>query len=219
MLSSTATQAHVYPNLKIASLLSIRQLCYSNLSSLFTKKDVTIFNSDKTPVLNGTRNISDGLWDFTIETSQPEPPPTANINQHIYYFLSLENTKSKLAGYLHASAGGPTKSTLIQVINNGKFITFPGLTSKIITKNLPLSLPTIKFNLKREQKNIRSTTRIATTEKPEAEASPTQKSRIQDIFLIMQQRKPEQRTNTHWKISNHFKSHQPVYCHLLRLWH
>ena len=61
MLSSTATQAHVYPNLKIASLLSIRQLCYSNLSSLFTKKDVTIFNSDKTPVLNIISNISDGL--------------------------------------------------------------------------------------------------------------------------------------------------------------
>ena len=81
MLPSTATQANAYPNLKIASLLSIGQLFNSNCSALFTEKDVTIFNSDKTPVLNGTRNTSGGLWDVTIETSHPKPPLTATINQ------------------------------------------------------------------------------------------------------------------------------------------
>ena len=57
MLPSTATQSHTYLNLKISRLLSIVQLCYSNCSALLTKKDVTIFKSDKTPVLNRTREI------------------------------------------------------------------------------------------------------------------------------------------------------------------
>ena len=56
--------------LKSASLLSIRQLCDSDCSALFTKKDVNNFNSDKTTVLNGIRNTSDGLWDVTIKSSK-----------------------------------------------------------------------------------------------------------------------------------------------------
>ena len=94
MLPSTATQAHAYTNLKSASLLSIGQLCDSNCSSLFTKKDVTVFNSYKHRELNGTRNTSDSLWGVTIGTSQPEPTPTANINQHANFVLQQEKAKS-----------------------------------------------------------------------------------------------------------------------------
>ena len=104
ILSSTSTQSHTYPNLKSASILSIRQLCDSNYSSLFTKKDITISNSEKTTVFNGTSNTSNGLWDVTIETSHPEPPPTATINQQENSVLCLYKTKSELTSYLHADA-------------------------------------------------------------------------------------------------------------------
>ena len=113
MLPSTATESHAYMNLKSDSLFSIGQLCYSIFSALITKKDFAIFNSDKNPVLNGTRNTSDGLWDVTIETSQPEPPPTATTNQHENSVLLLYKTKSELDSYLHAAVGCPTKSTFI----------------------------------------------------------------------------------------------------------
>ena len=128
MLPSTSTQAHAYPNFKIESLLSIGQLCDSNCSAIFTKKDVIVFNSDKTLILNGTRNVFNGLWDVTIEISHPEPPPTATMNQHENSVLHLDKTKSELARYLHAVAGCQTNSTFIQAINNGSFITWPGLT-------------------------------------------------------------------------------------------
>ena len=48
MLPPTATQSHTYTNLKSARLSSIRQLCDSNYSAFFTKKGVTISNSEKT---------------------------------------------------------------------------------------------------------------------------------------------------------------------------
>ena len=159
MLPSSSTQAHKYPYLKSASLLSIRKQCDSNYSALFTAKYVTIFNSDKTSVPNGIRNTSDGLWDVTVVTSQPKPPLTATITQHTIYLLRLDKTKSQLASYLHAAAGCPTKSTSIQAINNGNFITWPGLTSKLISKHLPLSLPTLKGRLSQQHQNIRSTKR------------------------------------------------------------
>ena len=60
MLQSEATQAHAYPNLKSSRILSIGQLCDSDSSALFTKKDATIFNSYKTTTLNRTRNTYDG---------------------------------------------------------------------------------------------------------------------------------------------------------------
>ena len=67
MLPSEATQAQTYPNRRSSILLSIGKLCDSDCSALFTKKDITIFNSEKTPVLNVIRNTYDGLWYFTIQ--------------------------------------------------------------------------------------------------------------------------------------------------------
>ena len=64
-----------------------------------------------------------GLWDVTIKTSHPEPPTTATINQHANYVLRIDNTKQELASYLHTAEGCTTKSTFIQAINNGNFIT------------------------------------------------------------------------------------------------
>ena len=156
MLPSTATQSHAYLNLKSASLLSIGQLCDSNCSAFFTKKDVAIFNLDKTPVLNGTRNTSDGLWHVTIETSQTETSPTATINQSANSVLRLYKIKSELASYLHAAAGCPTKSNFIQATHNENFITWPGLTSKLISKHLPLSLTNLKGRLNQDQQNIKT---------------------------------------------------------------
>ena len=122
ILPSTATQNYAYPNLKNASLLSIRKLCYSNCSALFTKKDVIVFSSYKTPVLNGISNTYNGFWDVTIETSQPEPSLTATITQHTNSVIHLDKTKSELASYLHDVAGCPKTSPSIQVINNGSLL-------------------------------------------------------------------------------------------------
>ena len=85
---------------------------------------------------------------LTITSSQPElTPTTPNAN----FVLRLDKTKPELASYLHADTGLPTKSTFIQALNNANFITWPGLTTNIISKQLPLSLTTLKGHLKQEQ--------------------------------------------------------------------
>ena len=78
----------------------------------FQKNDVIILNSDKTNALNGIRNTSDGLWDVTIENSQPKPPLTTTITEHANYIHRLDKKKSELSSYLHDVAGLPTKSML-----------------------------------------------------------------------------------------------------------
>ena len=104
-LPSAATQAHVYQNIKIASLLSIGKLCDSGCSALFTKIKFTIFNSDNNHVLNGIRGIYDGLWCVTLTPSQPESSPTAPKTPNGNSILWLDKTKSELASYLHAVPG------------------------------------------------------------------------------------------------------------------
>ena len=137
MLQPAATQYHANPNIKSASILSVGRLCDSDFSALSTKKDVTIFNSDKTPVLNGKNNISDGIWDVKLSSSQTASHPTTTTNTNANSVLYLEKRKYELASYLNTTAGCPTKPTFIQAINNGNFTTWPGLTTNLIYKHLP----------------------------------------------------------------------------------
>ena len=97
-------------------------------------------------------------WFMVFHNSMfpPEPPLTATITHQANFILFLDKTKSELANYLDASANFPTESTFIQTINNRNFITSPGLTSKLISKHLPISLPTLKVHLSQEHQNIRA---------------------------------------------------------------
>ena len=93
-LPSAATQFHAYINLNSSSLLSIGQLCDSYCSTFFTKNDVTIFNSDNTPVLNRKQDTYGGLWDVAITSSQPESSPTVTTTPKANSILCLDKTKS-----------------------------------------------------------------------------------------------------------------------------
>ena len=70
--------------------------------------------------------------------------------------LFLDKTKSKLATYLNTVSDCPTKSTFISDINTGNFNTFPGLTAKLVSNHLPLSIPTMKGHVKQETQNRHS---------------------------------------------------------------
>ena len=150
ILPPVSTQAHAYLNIKSYSLLSIGQLCDSDCSALFTKSYVATFNSDKTPVLNGKHNISNILWDVKCHHHTPHHPPL------IPHKLCppFRWNKSKLASYLNAAAGCLTKLTFIQSINNSNFITWPGLSTNLISKHLLPSLPTLKVNFNQEHQNF-----------------------------------------------------------------
>ena len=67
-LPKNATQAHIFPDIKSASLLSIGQLCDSNCTAIFTKTDLTVLNEAQDPVLNGivsfSNKLSAKIWIF-----------------------------------------------------------------------------------------------------------------------------------------------------------
>ena len=63
----------------------------------------------------------------------------------------------ELAQYLHASCGSPRATTFIKAINNGNFLTWPGLNASLIKKQLPKSLATAQGHLNQERKNLQST--------------------------------------------------------------
>ena len=199
-LPSVAIQSHSYPNLKSASLLSIVKLCDSDCYAVFIKNDVTIFNSDNTSVINGKINTSDGLWGGIITSSQSESYTTAPTTPNANSVFRLHKTKSELASYLHA--GCPTKSIFIQAMNNGDFITWPGLNSNLISKHLTLSLPTLKSHFEKEQQNICSKT-LPTKYKLEYESPPNQKSKTQGFFTLTT-KEAGKIFRSLWKISDYF---------------
>ena len=66
-------------------------------------------------------------------------------------------TKAVLVQYLHRFAFIPVVHTWTKAIDAGYFVTWPGLTSKLVRKHLPKLLATAKGHLKQDQNNICST--------------------------------------------------------------
>ena len=145
-LSTTATTAHVLPNLKSASLLSMGQLCDDDCIVTLDKSKMTVEKNNKI-ILEGTRNINDGLWDIQLDTN----PLTANV------IIQKNKLKQDLAAFYHGVCFSPTKKTFVQAINNGNFIGWPGLDKQLINKNLNETIPTLKGHMRQERKNLQST--------------------------------------------------------------
>ena len=66
-------------------------------------------------------------------------------------------TIKDLIMYLHRACFSPTISTWVQAIDAGYFVTWPGLTSKLVKKYLPKSIATAKGHMRQTRQNLRST--------------------------------------------------------------
>ena len=78
-------------------------------------------------------------------------PPTHQANG----ILCLDQPKQEqLAVFHHVSLGSLVVSTLLQAIPRGHIISFPGLTTELITKHLPKSVATVLEHQDQEAQNI-----------------------------------------------------------------
>ena len=75
--------------------------------------------------------------------------------------MHKNTTKTELATYLHASCFSPVPSTFITAIKNGNFLSWPGLTTSLISK-MPPSVNTAKGHLNQERSGLQSTKSPAT---------------------------------------------------------
>jgi hypothetical protein len=176
-LSTTATNAHILPNLQNSSLISLGQLADDNCITILDKNEINIYKptledsisntitKDKNiklgnKILQGPRNRTDGLWDLKIPTTttmHKNKPTTTNLLHSANAIIRKDQTKTTLATYLHASAGYPAISTFTKAIKNGNFLTWPGINNLSFTKHLEKSIATTKGHLDQERKNLQST--------------------------------------------------------------
>jgi hypothetical protein len=79
--------------------------------------------------------------------------------------LRQDKTKTELAQYFHAACFSPSISTFVSATQQGFFLSWPGLTTKLIKKHLPPCIATAKGHLDQEQQHLQSTTNNGRQEK------------------------------------------------------
>jgi len=146
-------------------LYSIGQATDAGTTAVFTATRMFIANNNditiklkNTPLVTGTRTPP-GLWRMNLSSNQKQPPESRQTTQHAANSAYEKRTKPELAIFLHATAGFPPPKTFCAAIDAGFFATWPGLTSELIRKHLPKSIPSIMGRMRRLPQGIRSTTK------------------------------------------------------------
>ena len=86
--------------------------------------------------------------------------------------IRKKQTMVNLAKYLHATCLSPPVPTFTKAIKNNQFITWPGLTTKLINRHLPKSLYTYQGHLKSEKQGLQST-KTTNSSSPSEDYFPT----------------------------------------------
>ena len=89
------------------------------------------------------------------------------MNKHqdhkINVILRKQQESYDLAEFLHGCCCAPVSSTILTSIKKNHFITWPGLTAKLIEKHLPPSRATAKSHMHQEVQGLQSTKQIDST--------------------------------------------------------
>ena len=151
-LSQTTTTAHVFKDLQSSSLLSVGKLCDDNCQVVFDKHYMHVYQNKK-EILRGDRNNTDRLWDVPIS----KQPPQHNMN----VIIKNDTTTSELIQYFQGCCFSPSKSTFLKAVQNGNFITWPGLTPNAVKKYYKRDVFVAKGYLNQERANLQSTKLIS----------------------------------------------------------
>lgn len=161
-LPFAARKAHIFPQLKNGSLISIGQFCDHGCTATFDKSSVQI-HQDGITIVQGHRITTNGLWTLNLESKinhnqegQLPKPPGIQLH-HLAYNAYETTTQRDLVRYLHQCCFSPTTSSWLAAIKAGFFATWPGLTCELVKKHLPKSDATVKGHLRQQYKNTRST--------------------------------------------------------------
>ncbi len=161
-LTDKAREAHVLPDLKANSLISVPKLADEGYTTIFLarQKGVVVykandiaFTSTGAPVLQGCRDLT-GLW--KISSTQGNVNAVSKEIEQTNNVYDLPSTESVIR-FLHAAAGFPVKATWITAIKNGHYASWPNLTAELVEKYFPESVATQKGHLKKQRQNVRST--------------------------------------------------------------
>ena len=150
-LSLASRHSHLFPYLKIGSLLSIGQLCDSGCVATFNKDEVSIRHNNQL-VANGPRT-KNGLRTIPIPASNMHHPHIANLTMST---LAVKKSQYRVS-FLHAAAGYPVLSTWLNAVHQGFFVTWTGLSVATVKIHLPKSYITSISHFDQQRKNTQST--------------------------------------------------------------
>ena len=122
------------------SLIGLGSICDGECSVHFQKFTVTIYDPQGIHLLQGwIENKGTKLWRFDL---RPQSPTPSSVEKYGQAFTVVPNYKSSnlqdfsaynltsveaLVQYLHTDDGFPVKSTWLDVIKAGNFVSWPGL--------------------------------------------------------------------------------------------
>ena len=184
-LSKNATKVQVLPNLHSSSLISIGQLCDDNCDVLFNKHRFTAIKNNRI-IMQGPRNLQDGLWDVHIHASETTNKNKNNIsdtyishNNRINIIVQKNTPISELIQFYQGCLFSPTKSTMLQAARNDHFINWPGLTPENINKYYVKTPYVSKGHMNQERQGLQSTKNNNTNNLSKAEEDFLQHNDLQ----------------------------------------
>ena len=135
-LNQQARQAHILPELKNSSLISIGKLCDAGCIAKFDKNHVVIQQNGNT-IITGDRNPTNGLWNI----------PLTNPKQHSCNLTAHGSTTELSVKFMHAAAFSPVASTWLKAIKKGYFQSWPMITAKAVLKYHKTTEATVKGHM------------------------------------------------------------------------
>ena len=171
-LSKQASQVHIFPKMKTATLISLGLFCGDGCTVTLDKQDISVHKNVQ-EIIKVTRNKKTGMWEVPLENQQP----AAVINK-----ILTQTSKPELAQYLQEALFIPTAASLFKAIKKGFLKTWPGLTKKLIKTHMEKSRNTLIVHL-----NMRRQSLQPTKEKP-PDIDLEEKSK--QIFIVFHNCRP-----------------------------
>ena len=144
------TTGHIISTFK-HTLIVISPICDAECTITLSKRDITVFVPDSTPIFIGWHETTRAkllLFSLLLDTAQfpLTQPNTENALLSAYSAYDLPSVKA-LVRYLHAASVSPINSAWVKAINEVKFSTWTSITYSNAAKYYPKSSDTIKAHI------------------------------------------------------------------------
>ena len=165
-LPLTARLSYVFPDFAGRSLLSIPTLCEHDCVITYDKHHATV-NHKGIDILHGTYDRKSRQWLHNFTLPHTTTPIVNNVITH--------RNQAECVRWFHAAFSSTPIPTLKNAISK-QFIQIPGLTTKMLEQNEPISTAMHEGHLRRARAGIRST-------KDSTSSSPLKTATDKELFL------------------------------------
>ena len=119
-------------------------------------KRTSIFNH-KTIVARKQEDDFDRMLEEQRQRDRNKHNPVHLNNEKSNVIIKKDNKQEELAHFFHDACFSPVQSTFVKAIYNGHFVSWPGLTSKLVKHHLKPSIAATKGHINQKRQKFHST--------------------------------------------------------------